>query len=65
MIPIGNNAARLLKAIELVNNIVPGVNIPKNRTLLVAEAFLKTLIKVYGQHPVYSDKWKDLVSASM
>jgi putative transposase len=55
MIQIGNNVAWLWIAIEPVNRTVLGDCISRDITLLIAEAFLKTLVKVYGKHPVYSD----------
>ena len=32
-----------------------GVHISRHRNMLVAESFLKSLIKLYGRHAVYSD----------
>jgi putative transposase len=55
MIQIGNNVAWLWIAIEPINRTVLGAYISRDITLLIAEAFLKTLVKVYGKHPVYSD----------
>ena len=55
LIQIGNDVAWLWIAIEPVNRTVLGAYISRERTMLIAEAFLKTLVKVYGKHPVYSD----------
>ena len=55
MIQIGNDVAWLWIAIEPIDRTVLGAYISRDRTMLIAEAFLKTLVKVYGKHPVYSD----------
>jgi putative transposase len=55
LIQIGNDVAWLWIAIEPVNRTVLDAYISRERTMLIAEAFLKTLVKVYGKHPVYSD----------
>jgi hypothetical protein len=38
------------------NRTVLGACISRDRTMLIAEAFLRTLVKVYGKHPVYTDE---------
>ena len=55
LIQIGNDVAWLWITIEPVNRTILGAYISRERTMLIAEAFLKTLVKVYGKHPVYSD----------
>ena len=34
----------------------------RHRNILVAEAFLRSLVELYGKHIVYSDGWRYLVS---
>jgi transposase-like protein len=46
MIQIEHDAAWLWIAIGHVNKTVEGINVAKDWTVLVADAFLKTLIKV-------------------
>ena len=42
--------------IEPIHRMILGVYyISKHRNMLVAESFLKSLIKLYGKHIVYSD----------
>jgi hypothetical protein len=40
-----------------IHHKVLGVYISRHRNMLVAEAFLKSLVKLYGKHTVYSDGW--------
>ncbi len=42
-------------SIEPIHYRILGVSISKHRNMLVAESFLKSLIKIYGKHIVYSD----------
>ena len=39
----------------LMSYKILGVYIPRLRYMLVVEAFLKSLVKLYGKHIVYSD----------
>jgi putative transposase len=55
MLQIGSDYAWLWVAIEPVHKQVLGVYISRHRNMLVAESFLRSLIKVYGKHTVYSD----------
>jgi len=55
MLQIGSEYAWLWVAIEPVHKQVLGVYISRHRNMLVAESFLRSLIKVYGKHTVYSD----------
>ena len=55
MIQIGSDYAWLWVAIEPVHKQVLGVYISRHRNMLVAESFLRSLIKIYGRHTVYSD----------
>jgi len=47
--------AWLWVVVEPINYRILGVHISKHRNMLVAESFLKSLIKLYGKHIVYSD----------
>ena len=55
MIQIGNTDAWLWVAIEPIHHQILGVYISRHRNMLVAEVFLRSLIKLYGKHIVYSD----------
>jgi hypothetical protein len=55
MIQIGNSDAWFWVATEPIHRQILGVYISRHRNMLVAESFLKSLIKVYGRHAVYSD----------
>ena len=55
MLQIGSDYAWLWVAIEPVHKQVLGVYVSRHRNMLVAESFLRSLIKVYGKHTVYSD----------
>ena len=41
--------------VEPIHYRILGVSISKHRNMLVAESFLKSLVKLYGKHIVYSD----------
>jgi putative transposase len=55
MLQIGSDYAWLWVAIEPVHRQVLGVYVSRHRNLLVAESFLRSLIRVYSKHTVYSD----------
>jgi putative transposase len=56
MVQIGYTGARLWVAIiEPIRHRILGVYISRHRNMLIAESFLKSLIKLYGKHVVYSD----------
>ena len=57
MIQIGdtNDDAWLWVADRTNSYRILGVSISRHRNMLVAESFLKSLIKLYGKHIVYSD----------
>src|SRR5690349_22713333 len=38
-----------------IHKQILGVYISRHRNMIVAESFLRTLIKIYGKHTVYSD----------
>jgi len=42
-------------AVEPVYRFILGVYLSRYRNMLVAEAFLKTLVDKYGKHTLYSD----------
>ena len=56
LIQIGDtDDAWLWVVIEPIHYRILGVSISKHRNMLVAESFLRSLIKLYGKHIVYSD----------
>jgi putative transposase len=55
MIHIGSDEAWLWIAVEPIHRQILGVYISRHRNMLVAEAFLRSLIRIYGKHAVYSD----------
>ena len=55
MIQIGNNDTWFWVATEPIHRQILGVHISRHRNMLVAESFLRSLIKLYGRHAVYSD----------
>jgi len=57
MICIGSDEAWLwIAAVEPIHRQILGVYISRHRNMLVAEAFLRSLIRIYGKHTiVYSD----------
>ena len=55
LVQIGSTDVWLWVAIEPIHNRIIGVSISRHRNMLVAESFLRSLIKLYGKHIVYSD----------
>jgi putative transposase len=55
MMQIGSDQAWLRVAVEPVHRQILGVYISRHRNMLVAESFLRSLIKIYSKHVVYSD----------
>jgi putative transposase len=55
MIHIGSDEAWLWIAVEPIHRQNLGVYISRHRNMLVAEAFLRSLIRIYGKHTAYSD----------
>src|SRR5690349_3828203 len=55
MLQIGSNEAWLWIAVESIHKQILGVYISRHRNMIVAEAFLSSLIRMYGKHIVYSD----------
>ena len=54
-IQIGSTEAWLWIAVEPIHHKILGVYISRHRNMIVAESFLKSLVKLYGKHIVYSD----------
>jgi putative transposase len=55
MLQIGTDEAWLWVAVEPIHKQLLGVYISRHRNMIVAEAFLSSLIRMYGKHTVYSD----------
>jgi transposase-like protein len=56
MVQIGSaDEAWLWIAIEPIHKQILGVYISRHRNMIVAESFLRSLVKVHGKHTVYSD----------
>lgn len=55
MLQIGSDYTWLRVDIEPAPKRVLGVHVSRHRNMLVAEYFLRSLIKVYDKHTVYSD----------
>jgi putative transposase len=55
MIQIGYSEAWLWVAVEPIHKQILGVYISRHRNMIVAESFLRSLIKIYGENTVYSD----------
>ena len=55
MLQIGPEVAWLWVAVEPIHKQILGVYISRHRNMIVVESFLRTLIKIYGKHIVYSD----------
>ncbi|MBI2183481.1 MAG: IS6 family transposase [Thaumarchaeota archaeon] len=52
---VGPSGAWVWVAVEPVHRYILGVYLSRHQNILVAELFLKSLIKKYGRHMVYSD----------
>ena len=61
VIQIGNQHFWLWICIEPVHSSVLGIYISEERTMLVAEKFIRSLVERYGNHTVYTDggTWYD------
>ena len=55
VIQIGSQHFWLWICIESIRSSVLGIYIPEERNILVAEKFVRTLVKKYGKHRVYTD----------
>jgi len=54
-VKVGSFEAWVWVAVEPVHRFILGVYLSRYRNMLVAEAFLKTLVDKYGKHTLYSD----------
>jgi transposase-like protein len=54
-IKVGSFEAWVWVAVEPLHGFILGVYLSRHRNMLVAEAFLKTLVEKYGKHRLYSD----------
>ena len=56
MLQIGySNEAWLWVADEPIHKQIPRVHISRHSNMIVVEAFLSSLVRIYGKHTVYSD----------
>ena len=55
MLQIGSSEAWLWVAVEPIHKQILGVYISRHRNMIVLEAFLSSLIRIYGKPTVYSD----------
>ena len=53
MLQIGSDQTWLWIAIEPIHRQILGVYISRHRNMLVAESFLRTLIKIYGKYCIF------------
>ena len=56
VIQVGNQKYWLWICIEPINSSVLGIYISKDRNMLVAEKFIRSLVSEYGKHTVYTDR---------
>jgi transposase-like protein len=52
MVQIGPEQVWLWVAVEPIHRQILGVYISRHRNMIVAESFLRSLIKIYGKHVV-------------
>ena len=62
LIKIGSELIWLWVAIGFQSKEILGINISKERNMLLAEQFVSILVGIHGQHPVSTDGWRYLVS---
>ena len=57
MLQIGNEEALVMGCCRtnIIHKQILGVYLSRHRNMIVAESFLRSLIKIYGKHIVYSD----------
>jgi putative transposase len=65
IIKAGSEYIWLWVAIEPKNKEILGISISKERNIFVAERFLSKIVEKYGDHPVFTDGWRRLVSTSV
>jgi transposase-like protein len=54
-VKVGSFEAWVWVAVEPLYGFILGVYLSRYRNMLVAKAFLKTLVEKYGKHTLYSD----------
>jgi putative transposase len=52
---VGDEFIFLWVAIEPLDKVILGIRISLERTMLIAEHFLRSLVRKYGKHPVSTD----------
>jgi putative transposase len=52
---MGSKKAWLWVAVEPIHKQILGVYVSRHRNMIIAELFLRSLIRIYGRHVVYSD----------
>jgi putative transposase len=62
---VGSEYVWLWVAIEPAEKTILGIRISIERNMLVAEQFIKSLIRKYGKHPVSTDGGTWYLSTSM
>ena len=61
-IQIGPNEAWLWVAIEPIHSRILGIYISRHMNMLIAESFLRSLVKLYGKHIEYIQIIRYMVS---
>ena len=65
LIKIGSELIWLWVAIGFQSKEILGINISKERNMLLAERFISSLVGIHGQHPSSFHRWRYLVSTSL
>lgn len=55
LIKVGNELVWVWIAIELKDKTILGIRISYERSMLIAEQFMRSLVRKYGKHPVSTD----------
>jgi transposase-like protein len=55
MLQISTDEAWLWIAVEPIHKQILGVYISRHMNMIVVESFLRSLLRIYGKHTVYSD----------
>jgi putative transposase len=55
LLKVGKQYAWLWIAIDSIDKVILDIHISFERTILIAETFIKDLVKKYGKHPVSTD----------
>jgi putative transposase len=55
LLKLGNQYAWLWIAIDSIDKVILDIHISFERTILIAETFIKDLVKKYEKHPVFTD----------